>query len=118
MSLQGRHQRSELSMSEYILAISTCPENEAEILARKLVESNYCACVNIIRNVSSLYHWKGKIEEDKEAILLMKTRKELEPSLMSELRKHHSYEVPEFIVVPIESGSAEYLGWIAESTTK
>ena len=105
-------------MSEYILAISTCPEDIADDLARKLVESKRCACVNIIRNVFSIYHWKGAIEEDNEAILLMKTKKELEDSLSSELKKHHSYEVPEFVVIPIESGSASYLKWIGESTIK
>ncbi|MHA1909499.1 MAG: divalent-cation tolerance protein CutA [Candidatus Thorarchaeota archaeon] len=105
-------------MSEYILAISTCPEKEADNLARKLVESKECACVNLIRNVFSIYHWKGSIEEDQEVILLMKTKKELELSLLSELKKHHSYEVPEFIVLPIISGSMDYLNWIRESTKK
>ena len=103
-------------MSEYVLAISTCPEKEADDLARKLVESKHCACVNLIRNVFSIYHWKGKIEEERESILLMKTKKNLESDLLSELKKHHSYDVPEFIVLPIESGSTDYLKWIGEST--
>ena len=104
-------------MSEYILVISTCPENEADALARKLVESKHCACVNLIRNVFSIFHWKGKIEEERESILLMKTKKSLESSLFSELKKHHSYDVPEFIVLPIESGSPDYLKWIGASTS-
>ncbi|MHA2425535.1 MAG: divalent-cation tolerance protein CutA [Candidatus Thorarchaeota archaeon] len=103
-------------MSEYILAITTCPESDADNLARKLVESKQCACVNMIRNVFSIFHWKSKIEEEHEVILLMKTKKELESSLLSELKKHHSYEVPEFVVLSIGSGSADYLDWIGKST--
>ena len=107
-----------IDMSDYILAISTCPEDEALDLARKLVESKQCACVNMIQKVFSIYHWRGDIEEDKEVILLMKTRKELEESLFSVLKKNHSYEVPEFVVLSIESGSPDYLKWITESTSK
>ncbi len=104
-------------MSEYILVISTCPENEAESLAKILVESKLCACVNLIQNVFSIYHWKGRIEEEKESMLLMKTKKDLENDLFSVLKEHHSYEVPEFIVLSIDSGSDDYLKWIGESTS-
>ena len=104
-------------MTEYIVALSTCPEKEAEVIGRKLVESRKCACVNIIRGITSIYHWKGNIESETEDILLMKSISGMEQKLFDELRKHHPYEVPEFIILPIKWGSKDYLDWITESTT-
>jgi len=104
-------------MTDYIVALSTCPEKEADSIARAIVESRKCACVNIIRAVTSIYHWKGQIESETESILLMKTKAGMEQELLDVLRKHHSYEVPEFIILPIKWGSKDYLDWITKSTT-
>ncbi|MFW9908063.1 MAG: divalent-cation tolerance protein CutA [Candidatus Thorarchaeota archaeon] len=103
-------------MSEFVLAISTCTEKDADLIAMELVKSKACACVNIIRSVTSIYHWKGKIEVDPECILLMKTKEELQEQLLEKLKIHHPYEIPEFIVIPIEGGSKDYLNWIVHST--
>ena len=102
-------------MTEYVLAITTCPESEADLLASSLVENKSCACANIIKGITSIYHWKGKIETDNECIILMKTKKELTDTLYDSLRKAHSYDVPEFIVISIDDGSREYLSWISDS---
>ena len=102
-------------MTEYVLAMTTSPENEANNIATSLVERKLCACANIIRGVSSIYHWKGKIEADSECIILMKTKKNLIETLYNSLRKVHSYEVPEFIVISIDDGSKDYLSWISNS---
>jgi periplasmic divalent cation tolerance protein len=102
-------------MTEFVLAITTCPENEAVTIASSLVENKKCACANIIKGISSIYHWKGKIESDTECIILMKTEKDLTESLYESLRNVHSYEVPEFIVISIDNGSKEYLAWLSES---
>jgi periplasmic divalent cation tolerance protein len=102
-------------MTEYVLAITTCPENEAVSIASSLVESKSCACANIIKGITSIYHWNGKIETDTECLILMKTKRNLTDRLRDSLRKIHSYEVPEFIVISIDEGSDEYLSWISES---
>ncbi|MGA1795341.1 MAG: divalent-cation tolerance protein CutA [bacterium] len=98
------------------LIMSTCPEAEADKLAERLLEKRLVACVNIIPGVMSKYWWKGKIEADKESILLMKTTPSLVNEVIENVRTLHSYEVPEVIVVDIETGNPEYLAWIGEVT--
>ncbi|NHJ13329.1 MAG: divalent-cation tolerance protein CutA [Candidatus Thorarchaeota archaeon] len=104
-------------MPDYVLVMTTCPPEDAESIGLKLVESKTCACANIIPRISSIYHWKEKIEHESEAIILLKTEKQREQDLWEELRKHHPYEVPEFVVVDIARGSKDYLQWISGSMT-
>lgn len=104
-------------MAEYIMAVTTTGDEESAVaLARELIERRIVACVNILPRVRSLYRWKGAIEDDVECVLLMKTSAERYEALESALDELHAYEVPELIVLPIERGSAAYLGWIADST--
>ncbi|MHA1960808.1 MAG: divalent-cation tolerance protein CutA [Candidatus Thorarchaeota archaeon] len=105
-------------MGSYILALSTCPPDKSDALARILVESRVCACVNIVTGVKSIYHWKEKIETDSESILLIKTEKRLQDKLWDTIKENHPYEVPEFVVIPIQDGSEAYLEWISSSTCK
>ena len=102
-------------MTEYILALTTCPTEEAEVLARNLVEAKVCACVNIVEKVRSIYWWKDKIEVEQESILLVKTEKGNREKIWNIIENNHSYEVPEFIVLPIVDGSLDYLRWISGS---
>ena len=102
-------------MTEYLVALTTCPENQSEKLARILVEERVCACVNIIQSVKSLYHWKGKIVTDNESLLIMKTTKSSIENLWSTIKKNHPYDVPEYVTLPIEWGSQDYLDWIRDS---
>ncbi len=104
-------------MAEHIMAVTTTGDEESAVaLARELIERRIVACVNILPRVRSLYRWKGAIEDDVECVLLMKTSAERYEALESALDELHAYEVPELIVLPIERGSAAYLGWIADST--
>ncbi|UCE09205.1 MAG: divalent-cation tolerance protein CutA [Candidatus Thorarchaeota archaeon] len=103
-------------MENYILALTTCPPDKAEDLARILVDGRFCACVNIVSGVRSIYHWKDKVETDTESILLIKTEKRLQDRLWDAIRDNHPYEVPEFVVIPIQGGSKAYLEWISTST--
>ena len=103
-------------MTEYILALTTSPAKEAEVLARKLVEAKACACVNIVERVRSIYWWKGEIEDEQESILLIKAEKQNRDELWKTIEDNHSYDVPEFIVLPIADGSPDYLQWISSST--
>ncbi len=101
-------------MSRHIVALTACPESKAEGIASKLVEDRLCACVNIVHNVTSIYRWKGEIHNDKEAILIIKTENRLRETLRDAIKRVHPYELPEFVVVPIDGGSREYLEWISD----
>jgi periplasmic divalent cation tolerance protein len=89
---------------------------DATALARTLVEERLVACVNALAPVTSVYRWKGNIEVDREQQLLMKTSADRVPALEQRLREIHPYDVPEFLVLSVETGSAAYLAWVAEST--
>jgi periplasmic divalent cation tolerance protein len=102
-------------MPSYTIALTACKPEEADSLAKSLVDSRVCACVNIIKGVASTFRWKGVVEVEDECILVMKTRRELVDELYSVLKRHHSYELPEFVVIPVELGSTEYLCWISEN---
>jgi len=102
-------------MSKYVVALTTCPMKISEELARVLVEKRACACVNIIPKVTSIYHWKDKIVEDNESILIMKTEAKKIDTLWEAVKEKHPYEVPEYVVLPIEWGSQDYLAWISRN---
>jgi periplasmic divalent cation tolerance protein len=88
---------------------------EGQKLARLLVERRLAACVNLIPNLTSVYRWQGAIEEAAEVLLVMKTTSEKLPALEAAVRELHSYEVPEFVVLDVESASRPYLDWLADS---
>lgn len=90
--------------------------SEARRIARAAVDNKLAACVNIpLAPVESVYRWKGKVETAREYLLVMKTVSERVPELQRLVKRLHSYDLPEFIVLPIVDGSNEYLGWLMES---
>ena len=103
-------------MNDYIVVMVTAPEKEAPGLARALVEERLVACVNLLREIRSVYWWKGKIEDEPEVLCIMKTRSALFEALRNRVRELHSYEVPEIVALPILAGSEPYLDWIGENT--
>jgi periplasmic divalent cation tolerance protein len=104
-------------MTDKIVAFSTCGSlQEARAVAQALVESRLAACVNIVPGVTSIYRWKGVVEEASELLLLIKSTAELMPQVVAKLREVHSYEVPELIAVPIAAGLPDYLAWIGAET--
>jgi periplasmic divalent cation tolerance protein len=86
-------------------------------IARTLVQERLAACVNILPVMTSIYRWKGSLEEDREQQVLIKTTNDRVQALEGRLRQLHPYDVPEFIVVPACGGSAAYLGWVVESVS-
>ncbi len=88
---------------------------EARRLARGLVEKRLAACVQMMA-IDSVYEWKGELQEDAEFLLLIKTRRERYTDVEAHLRTHHSYEVPEILVMPVETGLPAYLEWIDGQT--
>ena len=101
----------------YCVVITTCGSSEeGEKLASQLVESKLAACVQL-SSIISYYTWEGKVNRDPECKLVIKTRKALYDQVENFIKEHHSYDVPEIIELPIQSGSKEYLTWIDEVTT-
>jgi periplasmic divalent cation tolerance protein len=92
---------------------------EGRRIAHHVVENRLAACVNIVLSpAESFYTWKGKLEKAREHLLVMKTAAKHLAALEKEVRRLHSYDVPEFIALPISEGSAEYLSWLGDSVTK
>jgi periplasmic divalent cation tolerance protein len=103
-------------MADFKIILSTCGDREAaERIARRLVEQQLAACVNILPGVQSIYRWQGAVASDPEVLMLIKTRADLVPEVQSAITSLHSYEIPEFLVLPVSAGSAAYLGWMEES---
>ena len=100
-----------------VLSTLPSPEKAAEI-ARILVEEQLCACVNLVQQVRSIYRWEGKVSDDTETLAIMKTLRSRADALSARLVELHPYQVPEVIVLPVASGHAPYLAWIADSVTK
>jgi len=91
-------------------------QTDAAAFARVLVDERLAACVNILPVMTSVYRWKGTIEEDREQQLVIKTTSDRVEALEARLRELHPYELPEFLVVATTDGSAGYLAWLEEST--
>jgi periplasmic divalent cation tolerance protein len=102
---------------EFVIVLTTVEtEADAGRLARTLVEERLAACVNILAAMTSVYRWQGRIQQEHEHQLVMKTQSARIPALQARLRELHPYDVPELLVVPVMSGSEEYLGWVRENT--
>lgn len=98
------------------LALTTIgSSDEAQRLARTLVERRLAACVNLVPNLTSIYRWQGAVEQADEILLLIKTTVGQLSALEAAIRDLHSYDVPEFVVLNIESGSQPYLAWLLDS---
>jgi periplasmic divalent cation tolerance protein len=85
---------------------------EAEKIARALVDGRLAACVNVVSGLRSYYRWQGKIEDAAEFLLIIKSTRDRFPALRTLLEKLHSYEVPEVIAMPVVDGAQNYLNWM------
>ena len=105
-------------MTDKCVVLVTCATlAEARRIARAVVEARLAACVNILPGiVTSVYRWKGKVESARERLLLIKTSRQRLRKLQAAIEQLHSYEVPEFIAVPIVAGSRAYLEWVEENS--
>lgn len=103
-------------MSDYCLVTVTCASrSDAEGLASEILEKRLAACVQL-SDITSFYVWKGAFNKTPEVLMLIKTRQDLYPLLEACIVRHHPYEVPEIVQIPIENGLKAYLGWIDEVT--
>ena len=99
------------------LVLSTINDLEdANLVARHLVSEKLAACVNILPKMTSVYHWKGTLEETLEHLIIIKTSEDRVETLMNRLKELHPYDLPEILAVPVESGLPSYLKWVLEET--
>ena len=102
-------------MKPVLVLTTTGADFDARALARELVEARVAACVNVVERIQSIYRWEGRVTEDAEQLLIIKTSDERVAALREELFKRHPYEVPEFVVVPIAETSDAYGAWVLAS---
>ena len=93
---------------------SVSGEGEAGEIASRLVERGLAACVSVVPAVRSIYRWRGNICDDRESLLIIKTTADLFEKVEEEIKKSHSYELPEIVALAVPKGSVDYLRWIAE----
>jgi periplasmic divalent cation tolerance protein len=102
-------------MTEALIVFSTfANEEEAARVVRTLVEERLIACGNLLPGARSIYRWQGKVEDQREVVALMKTRKQDWPVLMGRLHELHSYDTPECVAVRIAAGAPRYMAWLDE----
>ena len=109
-TIVGKH------MTDFQIVLCTCADREqAERIADRLIEQHLAACVNILPGVQSIYRWQGAVESAAEVLILIKTDAAHSNQVQSTIASLHSYEVPEFLVLPVLGGSKAYLAWLGAS---
>ena len=103
-------------MTDCVLVLTTFPVDGAETLAVALVEERLAACVNVLEPMRSIYRWKGRVETSVERQVIIKTAAAKVAALEVRVKELHPYDLPEFIVLGIDSGSHAYLAWLGESS--
>lgn len=103
----------------HIVIFITAPNRkEAEFIASELIKYKLAACVNIVDKIESFFWWQGKLDKSKEALLIVKSKKEKMNKIIRKVKLIHSYQVPEIIALPIIDGYMPYIKWIDESIRK
>lgn len=105
-------------MSARIIYITTGSDEEATRIASAMVEERLAACANVLPPIRSVYQWQGKIEQDQEIALILKTRAELVDKVTERVKELHSYDCPCVIALPIDGGNPAFLDWIKAETTR
>jgi len=104
-------------MHDALVVLVTVPSpDEAAQIARTLVEERLAACGNVVPAIRSIYRWEGRLQDDAEALLVLKTSRGRFEALRDRVLALHPYDVPEVLALPVEAGNAAYLAWIAAET--
>lgn len=101
-----------------VILVTGASLRECRKIARHLVQARLAACVNLTQPIQSIYRWQGKLANEKEFLMLIKSTRELFDEIKSEVSKIHSYTTPEIICLPIVDGSADYLQWVGNSVKR
>ena len=104
-------------MDERVVLVTVSSEEEGMKIARGLVARRLAACVNVVPGVRSVYRFQGEVKDEKELLLIAKTREHLLAKVVQTVKELHSYAVPETIALPIVGGSEAYMAWVKEETT-
>ncbi len=105
-------------MADYLqITTAAASREEAERIALALVERRFAGCVQIIGSMTSIYRWQGQVEQAAEWLCLIKTTRPRYADVEQTIRELHSYECPEIVATPIETGSPAYLEWLAKEST-
>lgn len=100
-------------MTDKIVVLTTCSSREeAQRIARRLVEARLAACAQVSAPIQSVYHWQGAVEESEETMLVIKSSRPLWERLRAEIARLHSYSTPEVVALPIIDGAPDYLAWM------
>ena len=105
----------ESSPSAVVVLVTAPSADAAADIARGLVEEGLCACGNVVPGIRSIYRWAGEIQDEAEALLVLKTERRHVEALKARLPALHPYQVPELLVLPVEDGLRTYLDWVAAS---
>lgn len=105
-------------METYFVYVTTKDLGEAKAIARTVVEERLAACANILGSIQSVYWWDGKLCEDEEVSLVLKTSEVRKNELIVRIREIHSYETPCIVCLPITDGNPDFLNWIAAETAE
>lgn len=104
-------------INDVVMTVSTYPTREKAMeVARALVEKRLAACVQVTSPVTSIYSWEGKIHEDSEVLLFIKTTYTKNREVIKFIKKDHPYQIPEIVTFPLADGLDRYLDWVREST--
>lgn len=103
-------------MKVVLIYITAASMDEAKSIGRELVSNRLAACANIIGHMESLYWWNGEIHDEREAVLIAKTKESLVPELITKVKSMHRYECPCIVSLPITDGNPDFLEWIAQET--
>ncbi len=104
--------------SELVVLVTTSSNEEAEKLARIIVESRLAACANVVSGIRSIFRWDNQVTVENECLMIIKTMRPRYSELEAMIRQHHSYAVPEIIALPVVAGSVSYLDWVKRETDK
>jgi len=100
-------------VTEALVVLCTAPTAEgAAGLARALVEARLAACGNVVPGLRSIYRWQGRVEDEPEVLLVLKTTRDRFPALRDEILRRHPSQVPEVLALPVEAGAGPYLEWL------
>jgi periplasmic divalent cation tolerance protein len=103
-------------MTPILVLTTTESEELAQTIARALVESREAACVNIVPAIRSIYRWEGKVCDERELLLIIKSSEEQFEAIRARIRALHTYQVPEILSLPIRAGDPDYLRWLEQMT--
>lgn len=107
-----------MDAADIVVVLVTVPSREVgERIATAVVEAHLAACVNMVDGLRSIFYWEGRVQDEREVLLLVKTRGDRLARLEARIRALHPYSVPEFIALPVVAGHRPYLEWVSDCVT-